>query len=51
MLNIPAITSGAIDVVPVFSSTLSMMKMAMIDVKATVIWVIKDCKFKSNNSL
>lgn len=37
MVSIPAITRGAIDVVPVFSSTLSMMKIAIIDVNATVI--------------
>lgn len=37
MLSAPAITSGARDLVPVLSSTLSIMKMAMIDVKAIVI--------------
>ena len=37
MLSAPAITRGARDFVPALSSTLSMMKMATIDVKAIVI--------------
>lgn len=41
MLIMPAITSGAIDVIPVFSSILSMMKIAMMDVNAIVIYVQK----------
>lgn len=44
MLKIPAIMRGRIDIAPVFSSTLSMMKIAMIDVKAIVIYVQKDKK-------
>jgi len=38
MLRAPAMTSGARDFAPALSSTLSMMKMAMIEVKAIVIW-------------
>uniref|UniRef100_A0A0A9FI65 Uncharacterized protein n=1 Tax=Arundo donax TaxID=35708 RepID=A0A0A9FI65_ARUDO len=37
MLNAPAITRGARDLAPDLSSTLSIMKMAMIEVKAIVI--------------
>ena len=37
MLSAPAITRGARDFVPALSSTLSIMKMATIDVKAIVI--------------
>lgn len=39
MLSAPAITRGARDFVPALSSTLSIMKMAMTDVKAIVIYI------------
>jgi hypothetical protein len=41
MLSAPAITRGARDFVPALSSTLSIMKMATIDVKAIVIYTNK----------
>lgn len=37
----PAKTRGAMDTIPVFSSILSMMNNAMIDVNAIVIYVVK----------
>jgi hypothetical protein len=38
MLITPAKTRGTIEIIPFLSSTRSMMNIAMIDVKATVIW-------------
>jgi hypothetical protein len=44
ILKIPAKTRGKREIVPFFSSTLSIIKIAIIDVKATVI-----CSNKYNN--
>lgn len=40
MLIIPAMVRGTIEKVPLRASTLSMMNIAMIDVNATVIYII-----------
>lgn len=47
MLSNPATTRGIIDVFPVFSSILSIMKIAIIDVNATVIYIYRGLDINS----